>query len=130
MEFNLNKDVDLEMKPLKALKKRIKNLHKQQIDELYAIARGDTKDKNTNQKDPNQTPNFNTDAIPNQDNLLLSPTAGTDKNIAASLLIDDDDKKKKKPAYHFKGIKKMDKELTAQQMLQFSLGGGDGSFYN
>ena len=75
MEFNLNKGIDLELKPIKALKKRIKNLHKQQIAELYAIARGDTKDKNA-QQDSNKTPNFNSEAMATSES-IQSPTAAT-----------------------------------------------------
>ena len=86
MILQLNEGVDLELKPLKALRQQIKDFRQRQYDEIY-----------------NQ--------YKKKDGKI---SEGGDLEEVAGSPVVEIKKVKEKPAYYFKGIKKFDKALTSK----------------
>ena len=92
--LKLNENVDLELKPLKALRQQIKEFRQKQYDDIY-----------------NQ--------YKKKDGVQSEAT----EDISGTPVVEVKSKEQKeKPSYYFKGIKKFDKMLTPKSLMLSDLG--------
>ena len=65
MDLQLNINLDMELKPVKYLRKQIKQFHQQQYDDLYNLVNANQKDKDDKSKDSQATAITATEVQPN-----------------------------------------------------------------
>jgi hypothetical protein len=85
MILKLNEGVDLELKPLKALRQKIKDFRQKQYDDIY-----------------------------NQYKKKAGTDDQQEEETGAPVVETKSSKTTEKPSYYFKGIKKFDKALTSK----------------